>query len=344
MIRLDPTTRMALRAAVAALAAVVLSYLLVLERSYWTVLTAVVLVSDTWGESIQKSLQRLAMTVLGCLLGWLVYRLCLDVPGLRLALLLACIFLAVYFRPAPPLAGSYPWMIFFITVYVVFLFAVLGEWSGRLTLVRMEDTAIGCAVGLAVGVLVQPQQAGRRLQQELAGFWQACRQQFDTAYAVLLGGDRSRQDLLRSRYELQQRLEALAARYQAALYEGLFQGSLGRSSQAFLARVGVFCRYLLGFLDAVAAYPSPGIDLLRDELSELRERIDADLDRLGAGGAPQHGRAPADADALWRRTEGKVAELLAAGRLTRAAVLALGPLLSFLHHIETTLDELLRPN
>ena len=61
-----PTTKMAIRAAVAALGAVVVAQLLELPRAYWVVTAAVVLITETWGDSIRKVLQRLGMTALGC--------------------------------------------------------------------------------------------------------------------------------------------------------------------------------------------------------------------------------------------------------------------------------------
>src|SRR4051812_15756266 len=101
-----PTTRMGLRAAAATVASLLLTRLVVLERPYWVILTAVILVNDTWGESIRKSWLRLAMTVSGCLVGWLLYLLCGPYPAVRPAVMLAAVFLAVYFRAGVP-AASY---------------------------------------------------------------------------------------------------------------------------------------------------------------------------------------------------------------------------------------------
>src|SRR4029079_6256463 len=66
-IDLAPSTRLAIRAAFVATAAVSVARLTCLERPYWIILTAVLLVYETAGESIKRSGQRLAMTFLGCL-------------------------------------------------------------------------------------------------------------------------------------------------------------------------------------------------------------------------------------------------------------------------------------
>ena len=143
---LGPTTRLAIRAAAVATAAVLVARLSFLERPYWIVLTAVLLVYETAGESIKRSGQRLAMTALGCLTGWGLYLVAAPVPGLRWTILLGGIFLARFFR-SNPRGVVYAPMIFFASVYVVFVFAVVDSWTVRLMLTRLYDTAIGCVRG-----------------------------------------------------------------------------------------------------------------------------------------------------------------------------------------------------
>jgi hypothetical protein len=57
---LEPTTRMAVRAAVVAVAALLVGYLLNLERAYGAILTGVVLINETWGDSVRRTVHRLA--------------------------------------------------------------------------------------------------------------------------------------------------------------------------------------------------------------------------------------------------------------------------------------------
>jgi uncharacterized membrane protein YccC len=58
---LAPLNLPAVRAAVAAAAAIFVSHVLLLERSYWSVLV----LNETWGASLERALERTAMTVLG---------------------------------------------------------------------------------------------------------------------------------------------------------------------------------------------------------------------------------------------------------------------------------------
>ena len=82
------------------------------------------------------------MTAVGCVAAW-----GLHCAGLRRTappwsrLLLGAVFFAAYFR-----TGSYAWMTFFVTVYVVFLFALLGQPTLPLMIIRGFQTLIGCAV------------------------------------------------------------------------------------------------------------------------------------------------------------------------------------------------------
>jgi len=132
-----------LRAAAAALLAALAAWGMGLPRPYWVELTAVVLVDETVGDSARKAKQRLTMTALGCPLGWLLARTIGANHDLLVAMLFLFIFLAVYVRPI-----SVPLLVFFISVYVVFLFAVLGQWTATLTWARLLDTAVGCAIAV----------------------------------------------------------------------------------------------------------------------------------------------------------------------------------------------------
>ena len=88
------------------------------------ILIAVVVVNDTWGSSLRKTWQRIGMTGAGCIAGWALHYISEGHLSWERALLLLAVFFAAFFRKS-----SYPWMTFFITVYVAFLITVLGQWS-----------------------------------------------------------------------------------------------------------------------------------------------------------------------------------------------------------------------
>ena len=67
----QPELRYALRATLAALAALYMTDLLALTQGYWSVLTAVLVVQLTVGASVKIATERLAATVLGGACGFL---------------------------------------------------------------------------------------------------------------------------------------------------------------------------------------------------------------------------------------------------------------------------------
>ena len=109
--------RMAIRAAVVATAAVVVSRISILERPYWIVLTSVLLIYETAGESIKRR-SALVMTLAGCLTGWLLYTVAGPIPTLRWTILLGGVFDRLLSQQ--PARVVYAPMIFFASVYVVF--------------------------------------------------------------------------------------------------------------------------------------------------------------------------------------------------------------------------------
>jgi uncharacterized membrane protein YccC len=113
------------------------------------------------GESILRSLLgTVAGFVIGALLVWLV--------GTNTALLW------ILLAPAVLLAGVAPAAIGFatgqagFTLTVLILFNILQPAGWKLGLVRVDDVALGCAVSLAVGLLLWPRGAGSALGQVLA--------------------------------------------------------------------------------------------------------------------------------------------------------------------------------
>jgi uncharacterized membrane protein YccC len=176
---LAPLNLLAVRAAVAAAAAIFVSHVLLLERSYWSVLVAVVVLNETWGASLERALQRTAMTVLGCLAGWFLHSLAAPSEAAQLVLLFVSIFLALYFRGASVGKKSYSWMMFFVSLYVVFLYAVIGKWSTSVVITRLYDTVIGAGIALAACLVILPPGARTALEKQLACFRDRCREVFE---------------------------------------------------------------------------------------------------------------------------------------------------------------------
>ncbi|MEK6466716.1 FUSC family protein [Pseudonocardia alni] len=151
--RLSLTTRQAVQVAVATAVAIAVGDALSEQRYYWAVLAAFIAFTGTAtvAETVRKAAHRIVGTMIG-LVGAiaLVPMLGPDV-AVVLPVILLSIFGALYlFRL------SYALMIFFITLMLGELYALLGTFTVDLMVLRLEETVVGGLIGCAVSVLVLP--------------------------------------------------------------------------------------------------------------------------------------------------------------------------------------------
>lgn len=145
--KLRSTTKMAYQAAIAIAIAELIGMCFYVERSYWITITAMALTTQTWGESVKRSFERVGMTILGGVVGTALYfYIPKNEPMIFLFLALFFIFFMVYLAKIYSLVS-----VFFLTCFVVFLFALVGAWSLTLLRARIIDTMLGATIALAVG-------------------------------------------------------------------------------------------------------------------------------------------------------------------------------------------------
>src|SRR5687768_15969876 len=70
---LNTHIKMAIRAVVVTLVCILITHTFALERAYWTFLPAFMLITQSFGDWIYRSLVRFIMTIIGFLIGWLLY-------------------------------------------------------------------------------------------------------------------------------------------------------------------------------------------------------------------------------------------------------------------------------
>jgi uncharacterized membrane protein YccC len=334
---LSPTTRMALRAAAVATVAVAVARIPGIDRPYWIVLTAVMLIYETAGESIKRSGQRLAMTLTGCLTGWLLFLVADHIPPLRWSLLLGGIFLAVYFR-SNPRGVVYAPMVFFISVYVVFVFAVVGDWTGKLFVTRVYDTAIGCALALGGSLLILPQRAGNLVADDLTRFWDLCRQYFEKTQAFLIQSGPAPSPL--DRQSLLKQLEQLRMRNRNSAFES-FMGRRARNRQRALVESSeVLSRHLLAYGALLQGGQSTNATrLLMRESRDLSARTAAGFHKLCNPVVEQQPTLPPGeipANKLYSQSF----EKLLSEQVNRSDMLLLGPELYHLGEVCYQLEEM----
>jgi uncharacterized membrane protein YccC len=151
--RMSLTTRQAIQVALATGLAIVAGDALSGQRYYWAVLAAFIAFTGTAtvAETVTKAFNRTLGTLVGLTAAIPVVALTGASVPLVLPVVLVSIFFGFYL-----LQVSYALMIFFITLVVGELYALLGMFSTELMLLRLEETAVGGAIGCAVALLVCP--------------------------------------------------------------------------------------------------------------------------------------------------------------------------------------------
>lgn len=186
--RIRPTTRSALQVAAGSALAVVGGELLSPQRWYWAVFTCwVVFISTTsTGEILVRGYRRLIGTVVGVVAGLALAALIGDDPWLAFALVILSVF-GMYYTSAV----SYTLMSFFVTTMLGMLYALLHALTPDVLVVRIEETALGIACGLAAALLVLPVRTRERTDQLLMDVLERLRAALSQSLARL-GGEPGR--------------------------------------------------------------------------------------------------------------------------------------------------------
>ena len=255
-------TRTSLRAALAALLAIAASPLVTAQRPYWMILIAVVVVNDTWGSSLRKTWQRIGMTGAGCIAGWALHYVSDGHLSWERALLLLAVFFAAFFRKS-----SYPWMTFFITVYVAFLITVLGQWSVSLMAARLEDTVLGGVIAILASLLIPAPRVRLRVEEQMTAFWQNCRAQVEQGFEILQSGEDPDDNWREGRRELLRKVEQAQVWARETDYETFLKYRSWRRGQRVFRNTVMLCHQTLGFnrVARLAESPADNLDEIRSE-------------------------------------------------------------------------------
>ncbi|GAA2887101.1 FUSC family protein [Streptomyces mexicanus] len=148
-----PTTRTALQVATGSALAVVGGELLSPQRWYWAVFTCWVVFINTssTGDLLVRGYRRLVGTVTGVVAGLALAALTGGRPWPAFALVILSVF-GMYYTATV----SYTLMSFFVTTMIGMLYALLHSLTPGVLVVRIEETALGIACGLAAALLVLP--------------------------------------------------------------------------------------------------------------------------------------------------------------------------------------------
>lgn len=179
--RMSLTSRQAVQVAVAGALAIVLGRQVSETRYYWAVIAAFIAFTGTAtrSETFIKAGNRVLGTLLGLGAGVGLVHVTAGHTMWVLVAVVASMTCGFYVVNV-----SYAGMIFFVTIMVAQLYSVLHEFSPGLLVLRLEETAVGAAVGVAVALLVLPTSTRDTVR--------AARRQYFNALADLLGATATR--------------------------------------------------------------------------------------------------------------------------------------------------------
>ena len=151
--RIPLTTRQAIQVAVAGTLAIIAGRELSQARYYWAVIATFIAFTGTAtrSETSIKAGNRVLGTLLGFGVGFGLVHLTAGHTLWMLAIIVASMSCGFYV-----VSVSYAGMIFFVTIMISQLYSALHEYSADLIVLRLEETAVGAAIGIVVALLVLP--------------------------------------------------------------------------------------------------------------------------------------------------------------------------------------------
>ncbi len=173
--RMSLTSRQAVQVAVAGVLAIIIGRQVSETRYYWAVIAAFIAFTGTAtrSETFIKAGNRVLGTLLGLGVGIGLVHVTAGHTMWVLATVIISMSCGFYLVNI-----SYASMIFFVTIMVAQLYSVLHEFSAGLLVLRLEETAVGAVIGIAVALLVLPTSTRDTVR--------AAREQYFTALADLL--------------------------------------------------------------------------------------------------------------------------------------------------------------
>ena len=142
--------RHSLRITTTLLIGLIIGKMLPFENVYWILLTIVVIMRPGYGLTKERTLNRFIGTLIGGVLGFAV--LALEPSSTILAALtILFLILGLTFNPSNYKIGTT-----FITLHVIFIFAILNPSDGNIILYRVLDTFVGAILAILANHFLWP--------------------------------------------------------------------------------------------------------------------------------------------------------------------------------------------
>lgn len=163
--RPNPTTRLALQMAVAIAAAFVVCFMFFPQRWAWIVLTTFIVTTGNCGrlDVAYKSALRVIGAGAGTLLALPLSLHAGHHDASTVAMILGAVFLGLWLRPV-----SYAWWALFVTMALALLQGFEGSSTQAMLALRLEEIAIGAAIGIISAWFVYPLRSTAVLRRRIA--------------------------------------------------------------------------------------------------------------------------------------------------------------------------------
>ena len=263
----------ALRFSIAATLAAAVGEAIDLHHLLWIMMTVGFVLQARLGDSLRRSSHRLLGTLAGALLGWGIAELIGPENYLWLLIAVPPILLAIFVL-APT---NYAFAVVFITLFVLFTYALIGQPVAEAALDRALDTAIAVIIGISVSFAIMPRRAMGEVRSAVPNHLRRLGGRFRVELTAMRLGraEFAEPDHLAFADQAQQ----IAAGLSAAQWEAVPWRESGRQRRACAGLlVALYWRNSvlrgLGRTDPFLAPDEPGAAVLERNLDELGETVD----------------------------------------------------------------------
>lgn len=241
--RFAPTTIWAFQTAIAIALAFLIGHYFHLQKSYWAVLTAILLISQTWGESVKKALERITMTIVGGTIGTVLYFSLSHSPHIFYIAIIVFTFCLVYC-----IGYSFQGTAFFVTIFVVFLFAILGQWNFKFLEIRIYETIVGAMCAVFTSILVFPCHGKSTLQRLFNDYVAQAREVIALSFNFMMM-DGNTPSISSLRDQLFQKYRLVVDAYKTSSYEMFFKLTSRKQAKMLIDDFSLLLHYVTSMLE-----------------------------------------------------------------------------------------------
>jgi uncharacterized membrane protein YccC len=184
------------------------------------------------------------MTILGGFTGTLIFILIKGYLYLLFPIMMLTIFFMVY-----SFGYSFKSSAFFVTMFVVFLFGMIGHWDFQLLEIRIYETILGATIAVLTSLIFMPSHAKSNFKYQARNYVAQCKELIDKSFNIASHSENAIiiTDL---RDKLFKSLNQLSETYNTSTYEMLVTLVPRKEARQLLNNYSVLIHYVTSLLEA----------------------------------------------------------------------------------------------